>query len=177
MPAVYDGTGIYATTRPDTALVRITHKAWLGLANTAAQLGWIRSSKQVHGLGAYLTALAAQDFTDTRPNFLLGTDQWWEGDAAIRRTVRIPPAARARYALIAAKHIIHPHRRQAAVVDGLRSHVNDAPIKASTKLLSATLEAIGLGWLTPTEQPNIPVNLYKQPPRKATRATRTINLY
>lgn len=177
MPTPYGGTGIWAQERPDAALVRITHKAWLGLTNTAAQLGWIRSSRHVHGLGAYLTALAAADFTDTRPNFLLGTDQWWEGDTAIRRTLKIPAHARARYAAIAAKHSIHPHRRQTAVLDGLRPHVNDGPIKDSTRLLSATLEAIGLGWLTPVEQPAMPTNFYKSPPRKATLASRTINLY
>lgn len=132
--------------------IRVTDGAWEWLVQNARRYGYVTARERAYGMCWFIGELAQHRFTDTRPDYMTGTDQWYEGiDMPRQRLIALDALTLARLVACGREHHIEPFTRQRPVTNGLRAHVRRTRTKTYTAptLASAVLEAIGLRWLTP----------------------------
>lgn len=150
----------------------------------AYTLGYIRNNNTAYGIGYYLSALSnipAESWQDRRPDYLLNTSQWYQGDAPVRgRTLSLFGDTASLLCRTAWLLGVVPYRAQIPILAGQReqaprkapmyvwaAHAATATSDALTRaallewarrhqcgedeLIGPFLEAVGLRWLRTSE--------------------------
>lgn len=164
--------------------LRMTPQAYEYHVQKAYDLGYIRSERNAQGIMFYIEQLAKLEYTDTRPAFMRDSDLWCDGVNTIRRGLYVAPITRARLLSIAEQFRITPFTTQQSILLGRRVYAPERIVcqagvyvhrpgaPGAGAYIGATLEAIGLGYLTSIEPvPLAPTNLYATPRRRSIGVT------
>lgn len=145
--------------------IYVSDRAYASLIEQAYALNYVRSQTQARGIEHYIKALVAAHITyvDSRPDFMLDTEQWCTGtDYPRARFIKIDELTAVRYQVVALKFGIAGYRSQKAILNGERVYVtHESAFNNPWPLVGPVLESIGIGWLRPSSVDRAPANLWR----------------
>lgn len=143
----------------------VSDRAYARLTQDGYSLGYLRSQIIARGIEHYFKALAAPHVTyrDDRPEHIQETEQWCTGvDMPRKRLVGMTVETCLRYAVLSLTYSIPRFTAQRAILNGLRTHItNESAFNNPWPLVSPVLEAIGIGWLRPSNVDRAPADLWR----------------